>query len=69
MKKQKKLERKMSDYEIIEANERMGDGGGEYQPSVDFMCILHYFEDNQIIFIDYHDDVAFLLNKIFAKIK
>jgi len=41
----------------------------DYEPSIDFMCILHFFDDNQIIFIEYHDDVAFLLNKIFARLK
>lgn len=41
----------------------------DYEPSIDFMCILHFFDDNRIIFIEYHDDVAFLLNKIFARLK
>lgn len=33
------------------------------------MCIMHYFDDNHIFFIEYHEDVAFLLTKIFAKLK
>lgn len=41
----------------------------EYEPSVDFMCILNFFEYHHIIFIDFHDEITFILNKIFAKLK
>ncbi len=33
------------------------------------MCILHFFDDNHIIIIEFHEELTYLLNKIFAKLK
>ena len=60
--------KKLENYEIIEENFDVT-GKDEYQPSLNILCIMNFLEENHIYYLDFHDQIAQIMNKMFSRLK
>ena len=60
--------KKIQKYEIIEEDFDAA-GKDQYQPSLNILCIMSFLEENNIFYLDFHDQIAEIMTKMFARLK